>query len=184
MSSMPAEQRLPACDLPPAAQHASAITRPPCSRQRSRGLTLLEILLGVMIVAVLAAMGMATYNGYKAKIKVSRAITDIVTIQTSVAAYVVDNQKLPNALSDVSAQLGAMVDPWGHGYQYLNHTDIAGAGLFRKDKNIVPINSDYDLWSMGPDGSTVPPLTAAVSRDDIVRANNARFIGTAAEYDP
>ena len=30
-------------------------------------------------------------------------------------------------------------------------------GKFRKDKNIVPINSDYDLYSMGPDGASGGP---------------------------
>jgi general secretion pathway protein G len=52
----------------------------------------------------------------------------------------------------------------------------------RKDRNLVPINSDYDLYSMGPDGESMPPLTAARSRDDIVRANNGGFVGTAEAY--
>ncbi len=48
----------------------------------------------------------------------------------------------------------------------------------------MPINSDFDLYSMGPDGRSVSPLTSSLSRDDIVRANNGRFVGTAASYDP
>jgi general secretion pathway protein G len=46
----------------------------------------------------------------------------------------------------------------------------------------VPINTDFDLYSVGPDGNTQPPLTAPVSRDDIVRANDGRFIGKAEDY--
>jgi general secretion pathway protein G len=46
----------------------------------------------------------------------------------------------------------------------------------------VPINTDFDLYSMGPDGRSAPPLTASDSRDDIVRANNGRFVGIAADY--
>ncbi|MCP5251868.1 MAG: hypothetical protein H6939_09135 [Burkholderiales bacterium] len=46
----------------------------------------------------------------------------------------------------------------------------------------MPINSDYDLYSMGKDGASVSPLTAKASRDDIIRANNGRFIGRAADY--
>jgi general secretion pathway protein G len=30
----------------------------------------------------------------------------------------------------------------------------------------------------------MPPLTAKVSRDDIVRANDGAFVGLASEYDP
>ncbi len=76
-----------------------------------------------------------------------------------------------------------MTDPWGNGYRYLNHA-TASNGAYRKDKNIVPINADYDLYSMGKDGATAAPLTAAPSRDDIVRANNGRFVGRASVYDP
>jgi len=46
----------------------------------------------------------------------------------------------------------------------------------------VPLNTDYDLYSQGPDGQSVSPLTAAKSRDDIIRANNGDFIGTAEDY--
>jgi general secretion pathway protein G len=52
----------------------------------------------------------------------------------------------------------------------------------RKDKNLVPINSEYDLYSVGPDGDSVPPLTAQPSRDDIVMANDGKFIGLASDY--
>ncbi len=47
---------------------------------------------------------------------------------------------------------------------------------------MVPINSDYDLYSKGPDGASQGPLTAKASRDDIIRANNGRFIGPVALY--
>jgi len=46
----------------------------------------------------------------------------------------------------------------------------------------VPINTDFDLYSMGPDGRSAPPLTAKHSRDDIVRANDGAFIGLASDY--
>jgi general secretion pathway protein G len=83
-------------------------------------------------------------------------------------------------LADVG--LGARLDPWGNAYQYLNFANIMGVGAVRKDRNLVPINTDFDLYSVGPDGNTQPPLTAPVSRDDIVRANDGRFIGKAEDY--
>jgi general secretion pathway protein G len=43
-------------------------------------------------------------------------------------------------------------------------------------------NTDYDLYSSGPDGASVGPLTAKASRDDILRANNGRFVGPASAY--
>jgi general secretion pathway protein G len=77
-----------------------------------------------------------------------------------------------------------MRDAWGNPYEYLR---IAGPsppnrGQLRKDKNLVPINSDFDLYSMGPDGDSKKPLTAKASRDDIIRAADGAFVGAAEDY--
>lgn len=52
----------------------------------------------------------------------------------------------------------------------------------RKDRFLVPINSDFDLYSMGKDRETVAPLTAKKSHDDIVRANDGAFVGLASDF--
>jgi general secretion pathway protein G len=57
--------------------------------------------------------------------------------------------------------------------------NVAGA---RKDKNLHPLNSDFDLYSKGRDRDSKLPLTAEASRDDIIRANNGGFIGLAKNY--
>ena len=72
----------------------------------------------------------------------------------------------------------------GQPYRYTNLDTAKGNGKARKNKNLVPINSDFDVYSMGKDGETAGPLTAKKSRDDVVRANDGRFIGLASEYDP
>jgi len=61
---------------------------------------------------------------------------------------------------------------------------MAGAttGQVRKDKSLHPLNTDYDLYSMGPDGQTAKPLTSSKSQDDIVRANNGGFVGLGKDY--
>ena len=46
----------------------------------------------------------------------------------------------------------------------------------------MPINSSYDLYSMGKDGKTTAALTASASADDIIRANDGAFIGRASEF--
>ena len=56
------------------------------------------------------------------------------------------------------------------------------AGMARKDRFLVPINSTYDLYSMGADGKSVLPLTATYSHDDIIRANDGTYIGLAELY--
>jgi general secretion pathway protein G len=56
-------------------------------------------------------------------------------------------------------------------------------GLARKNKNLTPLNSDFDLYSMGKDGDSSAPLTAQTSRDDVIRANDGRFLGLASDYE-
>ncbi|NOS79612.1 MAG: prepilin-type cleavage/methylation domain-containing protein, partial [Nitrospira sp.] len=57
-----------------------------------------------------------------------------------------------------------------------------GVGGARKDRFLVPINSDFDIYSMGRDGQTVAPLTAPKSHDDIIRASDGGFYGLAAYF--
>lgn len=57
-----------------------------------------------------------------------------------------------------------------------------GVGGARKDRFLVPINSDFDIYSMGRDGQTVAPLTALKSHDDIIRASDGGFYGLATYF--
>lgn len=61
-------------------------------------------------------------------------------------------------------------------------TGNADRGKPRKDRFLHPINSDYDLYSMGKDGESVEPLTAKKSHDDVIRANDGQFVGLATEF--
>jgi len=54
--------------------------------------------------------------------------------------------------------------------------------LARKDRFLVPLNSDYDLYSEGKDGESMAPLSAPQSQDDVVRANDGAYIGLASQY--
>lgn len=52
----------------------------------------------------------------------------------------------------------------------------------RRDRYMYPLNTDYDLFSLGPDGRTAVSLGQAVGLDDVIRANNGGFFGSAADY--
>lgn len=54
--------------------------------------------------------------------------------------------------------------------------------LARKDRFLVPINSDFDLYSTGPDGRSQATLNAPVSRDDVIRAANGAYYGLAEKF--
>ncbi len=127
----------------------------------------------------MAAITIPVYTQYKVKINNVIAITDIINIQVAVESYFQATDSYPNSLTDVN--MNQLLDPWETAYEYLN-LDGVPTGQMRKDQALVPINSDYDLYSKGPDGQSAKPLTAATSRDDIVRANDGGFIGIASDY--
>lgn len=151
--------------------------------RRQSGVGFLELMLAGALAAILLAIAVPTYSGYLNRSKTKQAIADIQNIEQQLKLYEVQSElgTLPAALSDLGVVIP--LDPWGNPYQYLN-LDGASRGKMRKDRNLVPINSDYDLYSMGPDGRSVSPLTSALSRDDIVRAGNGTFVGVASDYVP
>lgn len=144
-------------------------------------MSLIELMMAVALLALVAAIAIPSYQQYVDTARDRAAVADIAEIAQAIQRYDTQNYRLPATLADVGQ--GARVDPWGHAYRYLNFAN-ANRGQMRKDRNLVPINSDYDLYSMGKDGATLPPLTAKPSRDDIVRAGDGSFIGLASEYVP
>jgi general secretion pathway protein G len=154
--------------------------RPP--RWSARGFTIIEVMLVVALVGILAAIALPAFQSHRERVRIAEAVIDIKNMDVKLQQYRLDQGSYPVDLSAIR-MLGHK-DPWGNPYQYTNVEDAKGMGQARKNKNLVPINTDFDLYSMGPDGASVGPLTAKASRDDIVRANNGRFVGTAAEYDP
>ena len=146
------------------------------------GFQLLELLIVLAVISVLAIVVVPSYAKYRDRVDTAAAVGDITTISEAIAQFYSDNMAYPDSLADV--RMIGRKDPWGNPYQYLKiyGSDVKGKGQLRKDKNLVPINTDFDLYSMGKDGDSTPPLTAKTSKDDIIRANNGKFIGVAADY--
>ena len=144
-----------------------------------KGFTIIELMVVIAIFGLLATVALPAYQDYLKKVDISKAKTDINAIALIITNYQLSKGSLPADLSTIG--MDGMEDPWGNPYQYVNH-ETAPAGHRRKDKNLVPINSDYDLYSSGEDGNSVAPLTAKASHDDIIRANNGRYVGIAEKY--
>jgi len=147
-----------------------------------RGFTLIELLLAVLVIGVLLAVALPSWLMLQDRKNIAVAEFDITGIATLCTHYYDDNQAYPASLADVGA--AGSLDPWGNPYQYHNTATGQGNGLARKDHKLHPLNSDFDLYSMGIDGASVSPLTAKPSRDDIVRANDGAFVGPVADYSP
>lgn len=147
------------------------------------GFTLLELMIALVVLATLTAIAVPSYRQYIEQARRSEAIKDIAEIGMIIERFFSLNQTYPANLAALGAGVPA-ADPWGNAYEYLAIavTPAPNVGAVRRDKNMNPLNSDYDLFSMGPDAQTQKQLTAAKARDDVVRAGNGSFIGLASEH--
>jgi general secretion pathway protein G len=174
------------------------------SARRSWGFTLIEIMIVLAIIGLLSVIAGSRYLGYIEKVRVASAAASIRAIEVALDDFVRFEHPLPTTLSEIG--LDNMVDPWGHSFAYLPFTTNSNGsgnsggnsggsggsgsgpdggsyiGQARKDHFLVPLNSDYDLYSVGKDGESRAPLSAPQSADDVIRANDGAYIGLAANY--
>ena len=157
---------------------------PICCRQRGRratGFTVIELVIAMLIAAILVAVLLPGYSQYRERQRVSQATQELVVMGTVIKNFQLDHNRYPANLSEV--QSANRLDPWGRTYVYLPLDNPGNLGMARKRKNLTPINSDFDLYSLGRDGDSTPPLSARPSRDDVIRANDGRYHGLASEFE-
>ena len=148
----------------------------------SKAFTIFEAVIVLAALGTLLAVSIPIYTNILNKAKIITAITDIASVSRELEDYLQDNGTLPETLDEIRTNFK---DPWGRPYKYLA---IIGKpkgqvqGQWRKDRFQVPLNADFDLYSKGKDGNSAPPLTAATSYDDVVRANNGDYIGLGSKY--
>jgi general secretion pathway protein G len=121
----------------------------------ARGFTLIEIMVVVIIIGLLAAVIVPQVISKVDEAKVTKAKSDIQSLETALTMYRLDNSKYPTTEQGLAAlstqptdpsikhwRPGGYIqriskDPWGNDYQYVY------PGTHGKE---------YDLFSMGADG--------------------------------
>lgn len=141
---------------------------------------MVELLIVIALILTIAAIAVPNLLSAINRAKIARTVADVHAIGNAVLGYQASYGQCPDILALVG--YGGRVDPWGNPYQYLSFANTNGKGAMRKDRFLVPINSYFDLYSMGADGASVSPLTAKASKDDIIWANDGSFVGLASDY--
>lgn len=163
-----------------------------CGTRAMRGVTLIEMLLGMVAVSILAAIANVWYGGYVDRARNAQAASDIRGIEARITKFYVENSRYPDGLTEAfsgpmpdCASIKAnksshpLCDPWGNAYAYIRLVlDGYGncLGPCRKDGNMKPLNSDFDLWSNGKDKNSVLQVSQPASLDDTIRTRNGRQI--------
>jgi len=121
----------------------------------SRGFTLIEVMVVVVILGILAAIIVPRIMGRPEEAKRTKAAVDIKGVEQALNLYKLDNGMYPNTEQGLEALVkkpetapvpnkwkegGYLsklpLDPWGSPYQYLSPGD----------------HGDFDLYSHGADG--------------------------------
>jgi general secretion pathway protein G len=144
---------------------------------KSAGFTLVELIVTMVIIGIVAALAIPAYSRFVENTKVSRVIAEIRGLEKDILARMADGNPLPNSLADVGR--GALRDPWGNFYQYLKIVDPDAA---RDNGFFVSLNSDFDLYSLGPDGLSDLDISADSSKDDVVRVGDGGWVGRGADF--
>lgn len=150
--------------------------------QRSKGFSLLELMITVAIVGILASIAYPSYQAYIDRVDEEIAISEITLISGKLDSFFIVHGNYPTDLLNIGLPADVLMDSWGNAYEYLDISTVTGKGKLRKNKSLVPINTDYDLYSKGKDTKSVGPLTSALSQDDIVRGRNGAYIGLGKDY--
>ena len=121
--------------------------------RRSRGFTLIELMVVLVIIGVLAALIVPNMLDRADDARVTAARTDVNNLMQALKLYKLDNQRYPSSDQGLQAlvqrpSVGATPpnwksyldklpsDPWGHPYQFAN------PGL----------KGEIDVYSFGADG--------------------------------
>jgi general secretion pathway protein G len=117
-------------------------------------------------------MALLGFQDFMDKTKISRAAEEIRGLEKEIIAYSTDKATYPAGLVDIGRQ--DLRDPWGNSYEYHPPGNRHNGALL--------LNTDFDLYSAGPNGLSADLISDPDSDDDIIRADDGSFCAMANRY--
>lgn len=141
---------------------------------RHAGFTLVELAITIAVVGVVLGSAFQLQRSQREASRQLQAAAQIAAIASSLKAYWEDEHRFPESLE--AANLAPRLDPWGRPYAY-HPLPARGLENERRDEPLALLNTDFDLYSLGPDGRTDADVNHRYSADDVLRAHDGRYIG-------
>ena len=120
-----------------------------------KNLSLRDIVAVTAAALIVGSFAVPAFNGYVERARVARAVSDIGTLSLKLHRWQRDTNALPADLAEAGLSGD---DPWGRPYVYVRAND--GNARLRKDRRRASLNTDFDLYSLGPDGESALGLLA------------------------
>jgi general secretion pathway protein G len=153
--------------------------------RRTLAFTIIEVIIVVALMATLSAIVIPLYSNYTKEARILKAVVDIRLMEEAIASFERQNGRLPDSMEEFAHLIDVdKPDSWGYPYVYVKmiYDGKKKPINARKDKFLKPLNTDYDLYSIGPDGLTKDSLDFKDSLDDVVRAADGEYVGLASEF--
>src|SRR5438270_5255134 len=71
------------------------------ARQRDRGFTLIELMIGISLILILVSVSIPAYNQSSRRAKESVLRQDLFQLRSLISQYTLDKQKAPQSLDDL-----------------------------------------------------------------------------------
>jgi general secretion pathway protein G len=126
----------------PSLPNPSSLARPISRRRRSRGMTLIEILVVLAIIGlIVGGVSVVAFNAF-GESKIKQGYNDVINVQKACEQYMLQkNDKCPKSLQDLKAAgvvSRVQKDPWGEDFiitcpgEHGNAVDVQSYGPDKK----------------------------------------------------